>query len=161
GLLAGSVGFVDNVPVLDLADQAQAVVVGTIEGVRYCERPAGAPPGGARLATLRVLKGDVKAPGILDLSDDENLRVFPETWYGTPTGPHEATDGHSERVCSGLWFLKRSSGTGWEVIPAYGSVAQIPAPAAPLPQAWTYGPHEALIDKLVCELRAAFESSDV
>jgi len=167
GLLATQVSITGfsppSTPLGVLADRADVVAVGTIEGIRGCgqQTPSGDAPTRVRLTILRVLKGGIGVGAVIGVTNDPPLSAFPERYYWEyePDG----TGGlslHSRTICSGIWFLQRTGDDDWRVMPAGHGDDQIPLPAVELPTEWRYAPGEALIDKLVYELRTGFESEE-
>jgi hypothetical protein len=156
-LAATLVGHDPGVAVL-LADRADAVVVGILDGGSCGVPRTVVAPVRRRLITLRVLKGDLEAPGSIEISESAGQTAFPRASYG---GQGQSSGGHSPQICSGLWFLRHEENGEWRVMPASERGEQIPAPAAPLPHEWTYASGAPLLDKLFFELRAAFDSSEV
>jgi hypothetical protein len=126
--------------IANLAPVADAIVVGSIPG-----RVDSAADVSFDITVYRVLKGE-SVPMVIHVVHAWQRRVLVPT-----TGPINVNVSFT-----GVWFLRRTSSAGWDVLAAHGPDGFFPDlfwPAVEtLPASYDYSPGAPLLDKLVLEV---------
>lgn len=144
-VLAISGGFACDGSIADLASQADAIVVGSID-----TRTESSSNVTFDIAVDRVVKGDRNLQ-IIHVSHD---------WQPAGFGSNPSTQTISAKIY-GIWFLTRTNAMDWDVLPVSrdGFIFTLFLPAVQsLPALYQYSSGTSPGDALVYEIGATFES---
>jgi hypothetical protein len=140
-------GLIAQQSILDLAQTADAVVVGSASGTFVWGSGAN-----LTLAVTRVVKGPSAIAGT-------SIAV---RWDMGPNGLLVQPGATTPVAGDGIWFLQNNGGS-WSLLPVeQGSITfegtYYPAPLSPLPAVYSYASAAPVTDKVASEVEAAIEA---
>lgn len=150
-LLAGTNlygGLVAPQSINDLQQQSDLILVGTTAGAAVSGTTVN-----ISIVVNRVLKGDATLAG----------KSIGAQWESGRLNALAATGGATKE--SGIWFLRQTKTTTWQVVPAVQGNAElnqvyVPTASGSITSSYTYSQSAAIADKLTSELGAAIENRD-